>query len=106
MGMAFLLPFVAQLEPRSQLFSKLNEIGGKLAAFSYTLYLTHYPLLYVIEHYFPSRQADLNAQTVTWYTLKIASCLVFGWLCYLPFERNTAQVRTWIRTNRGHKCQT
>jgi peptidoglycan/LPS O-acetylase OafA/YrhL len=97
MGMACFLPFLAQLRPSSKFGESFNALGGKLAAFSYTLYLTHYPVLYVWEHYLPERRGTIDAASVALYLLRIASCVAFGWLCYLPFEKQTSRLRKWLR---------
>ena len=97
MGLSLLLPFLTQLKPKSRWGESINAYGGKLAAFSYTLYLTHYPALYVWEHYLPERQANIDGMSILWYLLRIASSVAFGWLCYLPFEKQTGRLRKWIR---------
>jgi peptidoglycan/LPS O-acetylase OafA/YrhL len=96
-GIAFVLPFLTQLKPESKFTESINALGGKLAAFSYTLYLTHYPVLYVWEHYLPGRHETMGAMSVLCYLLRISSCVVFGWFCYLPFERQTARLRKLLR---------
>src|ERR1035438_1061825 len=75
LGIALLLPYLTQLKPESRLGGALNNLGGRLAAFSYTLYLTHYPALYVWEHYLPQRHATINAVSATWYVLRVVSCV-------------------------------
>jgi peptidoglycan/LPS O-acetylase OafA/YrhL len=93
MGMALLLPCLAQLKPNSRLGKSFNALGGKLAAFSYTLYLTHYPALYVWEHYLPERHGVIDMVSVGLYLARVASCIAFAWLCYLPFEKQTGRLR-------------
>jgi len=105
LGMALVLPYVAQLQPKTRRGLAINELGTKLAAFSYTLYLTHYPLLYVWEHYLPERHASIDGLSCSLYLLRIASCLLFAWLLYLPFERNTGWVRRQMKrlwADKGH----
>ena len=97
MGMALLLPFLAQLRPRSKLGASFNDLGGKFAAFSYTLYLTHYPSVYIWEHYLPERHVAIDVMSVCLYLLRIASCILFAWLCYLPFEKQTGRLRKVLR---------
>lgn len=92
-GMALVLPFLTRLKPRSALGQAANDLGGRLAAFSYTLYLTHYPALYVWEHYLPHRHGTMDLQSIAWYSARVLSCVVLGWLCYLPFERQTWRLR-------------
>ena len=53
LGLALVLPYLTRLKPKSRLGNSLNALGGKLAAFSYTLYLTHYPALYIWERSLP-----------------------------------------------------
>jgi peptidoglycan/LPS O-acetylase OafA/YrhL len=97
LGMALALPYMTQLRPRTKLAMGINDLGAKLAAFSYTLYLTHYPLLYVWEHYLPVRHGSIDVPSSGLYLLRIASCLLFAWLLYLPFERNTSWVRRQMK---------
>jgi peptidoglycan/LPS O-acetylase OafA/YrhL len=101
LGMALLLPFLTQLKPKSNFGESVNSLGGKLAAFSYTLYLTHYPALYVWEHFLPDRHGAIDVASIVWYLLRIVSCVAFGWLCYLPFEKQTGRLRQWLRKNWG-----
>jgi len=97
LGMALALPVLTRLRPSSSLGERINHIGQHLAAFSYTLYLTHYPALYVWEHYMPGRHTQLDGGSLVWYALRVLSCVVFAWLFYLPFEKQTAAVRKWLR---------
>ena len=97
LGIALALPFLTQLKPGTKLGASLNNLGGKLAAFSYTLYLTHYPTLYVWEHYFPERHNTIDVVSIVIYLLRITSCVLFAWLCYLPFEKQTGHLRKIMR---------
>ncbi len=97
LGIALLLPFLTQLKPGVKWGESFNALGRKLAAFSYTLYLTHYPALYIWEHYQPERHAAIDGVSGIWYLLRIISCVVLAWLCYLPFEKQTGRLRKWLR---------
>lgn len=97
LGIALLLPFLAQCEPSSKVGNLFNGLGANLAAFSYTLYLTHYPALYIWEHYLPERYGRIDAASITWYGLRVLSCVLFAWLCSLPFEKQTGRVRRILR---------
>ncbi len=75
---------------------RLAIMGTRLAAFSYTLYLVHFPLLLVMRsHHEPF--TTFNAVSISVYVVKIAACIVAAWLFYLPFERNTSRVRDWFK---------
>jgi len=99
LGIALLLPYLTRLTPRSGFVRRMNALGEKLAAFSYTLYLTHYPALYLWNKYMPELYYTIDLPSSCLYLLRIASCLLLGWLLYLPFEKQTSKVRKFI-----HSC--
>lgn len=96
LGVALVLPYLTRLIPKSRVGKKVNAVGEKFAAFSYTLYLTHYPTLYLWEHYMPGRSEFIDFTSVCWYGLRIISSMAVAWLLYLPFEGQTARVRNFI----------
>jgi len=96
-GIALVLPFLTQVRPSTRAIKGLNDLGGRLAAFSYTLYLTHYPMLFVWEHYLPDKCVMIDGSALKLYFLRIASCVLLAWLMYLPFEKQTANLRRWLR---------
>ncbi|MBT3831393.1 MAG: acyltransferase [Gammaproteobacteria bacterium] len=96
LGIALCLPVLSHWRPVSLVLQAVNRAGAGLAAFSYTLYLTHYPLLYLWEYYFPERYTTLGGDALAVYILRIASCVLFAWLLYLPFERQTGKLRGFL----------
>lgn len=95
-GVSLSIPFITSLVPKSIFAKKLNTIGSKLAAFSYTLYLTHYPTLYFWEYVMPGRYDVVDHLSIMWYIMRIFSCILLSWVFYLPFEKQTARVRHWF----------
>lgn len=95
-GLALIVPLLPRLQPATVFLKKLDRMGSRLAAFSYTLYLTHYPVLAIWEKLTPERHFSISFLTVMLYFIKILSCLVFAWLLYLPFEAQTAALRKWL----------
>ena len=73
-----------------------RPLGARLAAFSYTLYLSHFPLLLVMRSWH-TPYATVSAESILTYFAKIAVCLAAAWVLYLPFERNTARFRRLLR---------
>ena len=96
-GLAAVLPYLAKRKPASSRAIFLEKTGSRLAAFSYTLYLTHHPLLTLWEKYRPVKYTTLEAHTFPWFLAECASCLLVAWLIYLPFEAQTQRVRDWMR---------
>jgi len=93
LGLSLVVPFLTRLRPRNVFVSSVDRLGGKLAAFSYTLYLTHYPALALWVQFRPVRQEALNVVSFLWYLAMILTCLLLAWLIYLPFEAQTTTVR-------------
>jgi peptidoglycan/LPS O-acetylase OafA/YrhL len=67
-----------------------------LSAMSYTLYLTHYPILAALAGVFP-RANNLSLQSIGLFGLRVFLLLVTSWIFYLLFERNTRTVRAWLK---------
>lgn len=97
-GIGLLIASICRVEPTSKLLITVEKAGTSLAAFSYTLYLTHYPILGLWEHFVPERSPVFTLLSFLIFVAKICSCLLMGWLFYLPFEARTPEARTWIRS--------
>ncbi len=96
-GIALITADICRREPHSRFIIGVESLGTRLAAFSYTLYLTHYPLLDLWEHFIPERSPRFDAASFLIFSAKVLSCLGVGWLMYLPFEARTAAVKSWLR---------
>jgi peptidoglycan/LPS O-acetylase OafA/YrhL len=71
--------------------------GGLLAKGSYTLYLTHYPILVAITGLGWMPYAEVSAVSVISFFAKITVCLLGAWAMYLMFERHTRTLRNWLK---------
>ncbi|WP_162525199.1 acyltransferase family protein [Rariglobus hedericola] len=98
-SVSFLIPILANTGWRFS-SSRIMLSGPYLAAFSYTLYLTHYPLLLVMNTLHAPFQA-FTPVSVCLFFIKIGVCVAVAWLVYLPFERNTARVRGFIHKHQS-----
>jgi peptidoglycan/LPS O-acetylase OafA/YrhL len=97
LGSALVVANICLLAPVSPFLIKLEGLGTTLAAFSYTLYLIHYPILLLWDHYIPARSPQFDSATFLIFILKVLSCLALAWLWYLPFEAQTSRVRHWLK---------
>ena len=107
-GISLLLPSLVAARPRGPFLIIVHDLGAKIAASSYTLYLIHYPVLYLIEYYHPSRYSTFSLESFGWYGGRIVATLFVAFLFYVPFEKRTATVRRWARARiefyaLGHK---
>lgn len=95
-GLALFIPVLSRLKPAPG-YLTIEKAGSRFAAFSYTLYLIHYPLLALINLYTRSRFSDTGYLAISWFTLKILFCLLAAWVFHLPFEAQTDRVRRWLQ---------
>jgi peptidoglycan/LPS O-acetylase OafA/YrhL len=66
----------------------ISAPGLFLSGFCYTVYLTHYPVLYWTRSYVPSTEAG------AWFVILL--CFAVGWLFSLPFEARYKTIRDWV----------
>lgn len=82
-----------------QLKSLFSQLGSKLSEFSYSLYLIHYPILFLISPWFPATD-DVNTSGTWRFLLRISVSLLGGYLFYCLFERHTFKVRRYLKSRR------
>lgn len=97
-GTAVTVAWLAGRPVKSEVMRRWQALGAALAAFSYTLYLTHYPVLELLNRFVATRYNDITMANVGVFLLKIGVCLGVAWLLYLPFERRTGDFRKWFRS--------
>jgi peptidoglycan/LPS O-acetylase OafA/YrhL len=95
-GFTVLVTTVARWVPQSPQWRRIEELGKPLAAFSYTLYLTHYCIIGIWQGFFPERAKALDVGSFSSFLLELLFCLVGAWIMYFLFEKRTATVRRWI----------
>lgn len=92
--------FITQIvnyRPSSNMAIKLNNIGTRLAAFSYTLYLVHVPIISLLIYFGVPKSETVNMYSVSLYIAWMLISIVASYLLYLIFERNTGKVKGWIK---------
>jgi peptidoglycan/LPS O-acetylase OafA/YrhL len=93
LGVAILLPQLRGLTLWQD--TSLLRSGRFLAAFSYSLYLTHWPVLLVIVPHFAKCRA-LTLHTFLLFVEAMSLCLVFAMAFYWAFESRTTAVRQFL----------
>jgi peptidoglycan/LPS O-acetylase OafA/YrhL len=78
------------------------RITGFLAGMSYTLYLTHAPVLAFISAVFVGtwRRQPLDLHSALALAAACGAAFLVAWAAYWLFERNTERVREWMRPKR------
>jgi peptidoglycan/LPS O-acetylase OafA/YrhL len=88
------------------------RLGERLAAFSFTLYVIHVPVLLAIREQvaalLPAGRLDPgSARHLAIYLGMLAALILAAWLFHLPFEAQTTRLRRWmhgLRTSRRRKA--
>lgn len=76
-------------------WSGFEKAGSVLAASSYTLYLTHFPVVQFFKYRLGYREVEIvDVHTLMHYGFLLFSCVIVSGIMYLLFERNTAFIRS------------
>jgi peptidoglycan/LPS O-acetylase OafA/YrhL len=97
-GIALLIQQAIMIKPKNSFAVKLDSAGTKLAAFSYTLYLTHYPLIQAMSHFGIDRAPRINSVSIALFLLITSVCLGFSLVLYWLFEKRTPELRKLLRS--------
>lgn len=89
--------------PTTKFSIKINRISTHLAAFSYTLYLTHIPVREILRHLGAPKSPELSLLSVSLYILWLIFALVAAYGVYWLFERNTSKVKRFIKARISHE---
>jgi len=87
---------VVQSPPRRRLSRCIEVVGTRLAAFSYTLYLTHIPVMRVLEYLGASRFSAVTLSSLLLFATWLVVAMAVAWCVYMVFERNTPRVRRML----------
>lgn len=83
--------------PKTKFSKSINRIGSKLAAFSYTLYLIHNPLGWLMESIGFPKSESINIYSIALYLTTIIICMIITYGVYWCFEKRTYAVKSFIK---------
>ena len=91
---AISLPFLCTLPSFGRHYERLSSV---LSEMSYTLYVVHFPILAAICFNFigPNKQI-LSGSTAALMTILLAGSMLYAFVIWWCFERNTVRLRRWI----------
>lgn len=96
-GMALLIQQLVAWTPRAAWLAAIERVGTPLGAFSYTLYLVHYPVIRAIVPHLGGRLERVDARSLGSVALLTAASVAVSVVLYFLFERHTGRVRGWLR---------
>lgn len=83
--------------PTSSLWIRINHIGSKLAAFSYTLYLTHRPVFTLLSYLGAPKSPSLTMTSIGLFVCWVAVAMVVAYVFYCLFERHTQLFKHFLK---------
>lgn len=101
---ALILRYLSDCKP-GRLLAPIERLLGQCGKFSYTLYLTHFPLLAMLRELLGvERSCAVDAKTIGIYLGLIAICFAFAVVLYLLFERHTQAVKVWLKSSLSRRA--
>ena len=100
-GATLLIQQLVLHPPRRGWAVGLEAVATPLAAFSYTLYLTHFPLLRLLRYLGMEHATSLGVASIGIYAGAVLCCIAVAWGMSLVFEQNTPRVRAALRRASG-----
>lgn len=100
-AMALLVAIFVSMNGSFRVPAAVPAIGNRLASFSYSLYLVHFPFLMVLKWGGLQRSVLVSSWTVMVFVGVVGMSLIFSYAFYLLFERNTGRVRSLMRKSLG-----
>jgi peptidoglycan/LPS O-acetylase OafA/YrhL len=97
LSMCVIVQQITHYRPRHKLTIWINKLGSRLAAFSYTLYLTHLPIVHLLIYFGFPKSRSVNVVSVGYYIGAVGIVVVSAYLIYLVFERRTKYVKEVLR---------
>ena len=93
----YLFIVAIELKPRTRIALASERFGTYCAGFSYSLYLTHYPLLQLLSYLRPGQFEVIGLMNISIYAVAVVACCVIAWVISLFVERNVLTIRTALR---------
>lgn len=100
---SILVKTVAGWKPRSDAWRYIERLGTPPAAFSYTLYLSHFAVIGVWEVFIGKKSTELNLNSLSTLLLELVTCLLSAFVFYSLFEKHTSRVRSWLSMKLGSR---
>jgi len=84
-------------KPQKRIWANVESVSAKFSDFSYTLYLTHYPLMYLLAYFGFPKSKQIDTISILHFIVEILISLVVAYLIYLVSEKQTPTVKKYIK---------
>jgi peptidoglycan/LPS O-acetylase OafA/YrhL len=96
-GCALLVQQLILFTPSGPRTRSVERVGTSSAAFSYTLYLIHNPVLHVFRSMGLQRAESFTPASIGLFLSIMLTCMLCAFLFYWIFERNTTRTKRWLK---------
>jgi peptidoglycan/LPS O-acetylase OafA/YrhL len=93
---ALLVHHLIIVKPQKKIWINIESISSKFAAFSYTLYLTHYPLMHLLTYFGFPKSKQINTTAICFYLIGILISLIVAYLICLVSEKQISIIKKYI----------
>ena len=97
LGFSLMVHQLAQMPPTGEIGKKINRAGHWLAASSYSLYLSHFVVLQVLDWKYMEPVEDITLDNMFALLWVIILCQVVAFTIYMLSEMHTDLARHWLR---------
>jgi peptidoglycan/LPS O-acetylase OafA/YrhL len=84
----------------NRIMQPIAPFATAIAAFSYTLYLTHRPTNNILATIWPNRVNNITLETLSVYGLRVAICVLVATALYFCFERKPKPFEEFSRPDK------
>jgi peptidoglycan/LPS O-acetylase OafA/YrhL len=84
-------------KPQKRIWVNVESVSSKFSDFSYTLYLIHYPLMFLLSYLGFPKSEQINTISILYYIVEILISIVVAYLIYLVSEKQTPTVKKYIK---------
>jgi len=101
---SLLVNYLIVSPPKTKTGVKIDRMSSKLSDFSYTLYLTHYPLMSLLSYWGLPKSTQIEITSLFYYLMAVLISLVVAYLIYLISEKQTSKVKHLIKEKLKNNC--
>jgi peptidoglycan/LPS O-acetylase OafA/YrhL len=104
MALLWRTPPESRVAHRSPSVARLLALGPFFSRFSYSLYLTHFPVTLLICAALLGHRVPWSTSGLAWFAAVLLVCYFYAYGFYWLFERNTGVLRGWLSRRAGTRA--
>lgn len=87
---------ISMCEPTQKWQKIIEGIGRKCAPISYSLYLTHSPIITIVNYFRGNVYDSVNFASISTFLINCIIAVIFAWLVYWLIEKRTPIIQKWL----------